>query len=518
MLTLSTLPPPREPLLAPRRLRAASALSGPEAKVHYDPALVRFTTDPTGSPTLAVPPSIDTGLYSGHFKEPAVSTPTPSPFWEQVGLIPPPGYGVSIGNNASLEFVMGVRSRDLDINVSDAVRDFSIGFVASLLSGELTTPLPLGQIEITAQGASGRGYECCRTKERALIEHWDYVSTYVRNYASMPPPLFTYMHKAGEVLTSQKVASQVRPIIFPPLHFYCLQKVHTQLLDDRIKASPAWFSYGKSVLRDHFTVVARKLQSYNYLFKGDCTKFDSSIGPWAFGVVRDIRKALAHSSSHEALDFIYDALSLKLVQLPTTHVVRDTRQPSGQACTTSDNSLFHAFVIAGAYATHFLEKKGRLPRHYEVHDALGVFLYSDDHIGATDDAEFALYSTRSRLYLQFGCILKKDDDQVGGFLSEYTYLGGALTPHPMFPDNWCYLYNDPLLLRLLPLQCLRSSQAEIAQALRSYAILLAPSPERYAELSALICHLKTLPGWHVDIPYPSRDVVLSSYFELESSV
>lgn len=428
----------------------------------------------------------------------------------------PKTHSITVGNDASLTFNASVRSRTLTWDVPEVFRSWGIKFVTSLLDGALTKPVALGDVEMTNQGASGRGYECCRTKEAALCQHWDAIEYYCKNYRTAPPPIFTYMHKNGEVLPNAKAASQVRPIVYPPTHFYCLQKIHTQELDDRIKKTPVFFSYGKSVLKTHFHDVAQRLSYYTTLFKGDCTKFDSGIGPDAFSVICDIRKQLSDPVSHPALDYIYANLSHKIVQYPTTHLVLDTRQPSGQACTTSDNSLFHAFVVSTAFAMHWHEKHGVLPLIGEVHRNLGMFLYSDDHIGATNVPSFSLFETRSRLYNRFGCTLKKDDDQVGGHLSEYVYLGGRFTPHPHLPRFWCYYYDDPNLLRLLPLQTYNSNQVEICQTLASYATLVAPNAAAYAKVKELANRLSRLPAWFAHFEIPSRDAILSSYTNLES--
>lgn len=512
--------PPAPPALPPALPPLSKSPRG-EAKGHRDPLDVPVWTSPSvqASEITWVPPSPDLVRgYSGFVSQSKPAVLRTSPYFDAIGVVPPTGYTITTGNDASLTFNATVRSRLLRWDVPDSVRAFGIGFVVSLLGGGLTNPVPTGSIEMTNSGASGKGYDCCRTKQIALTNHWSEVCDYVQNYRRHEPPIFTYMHKKGEILPTFKADNQTRPIVYPPTHFYVLQKVHTQELDKRMKESRTWFSYGKSVLRGHFNEIAYSLQTYRHLFKGDCTKFDSSIGPSAFSVIRDIRKALSSTRSHDALDFVYDVLSSKLVQYPTTHLIFDDRQPSGQACTTSDNSLFHAFVISASYALHFETINGRLPTIGEVHDKLCVYLYSDDHIGATTDSAFSTFACRSALYARFGCTLKADDDQSGGNLQDYVYLGGSFVRHPHLRQFYVYHYIDELIFDLLPLTTARHTQAEIAQTLCSLAQLIATSEEKYNKVHQLVGALRSLPGWTVAISLPSREILLSSYLQLETNV
>lgn len=502
--------------------KAGALVAEMHEKAHQDPFAVRIYPSPPPSwslspPPWLPPPSVPIFGYSGHVEIPKLIHLDKHCFFAMLGMSATPGFSVTAANWPSLTYSQEIRSRQLDWQVPDDIREVAIRYVCSLLDGGLSTPIALGDVIITSQGASGKGYECCRTKSSAMSYHFDTLADYSLRYRQLPRPVFTYMHKKGEVLPDTKAKTQVRPVIYPPFHFYVLQKVHSQQLDERMKRCSSWFSYGKSVLRSHFTDIARGLLDYEHLFKGDCTKFDSSIGPNAFNVIRDIRKRLSTPSSHDALDFIYATFASKLVQLPSTHVVEDSRQPSGQACTTTDNSLFHAFVLSGAYAMHFRATTGRLPTLGEISANLQVYLYSDDHIGATNDSLFASYAVRSSLYSKFGCDLKAADDQVGGYLSEYVYLGGRFTCHPQLDGYWVYEYDSEDLFGLLPLQCRGQSQLEILQTLASYARLVAPSEEKYNRLVQLKNALVMLPGWYADCVIPSRQSVLSDFIGLESS-
>lgn len=426
-------------------------------------------------------------------------------------------YSITIGNEASVNYNLTMRNRPLHHDVPNHIRKMAIDFIASMLDGELTSPVAIGDVELTPQGASGIGYSCCANKSQALRNHWDSCFEYAENYHSHPPPLWTYMHKKGEALTKAKSETMVRPIIYSPMHFYILQKIHSQVLDDRMKTKKnTWFSYGKNVLGSHFSDIWTNLSMYSTLFKGDCTKFDSGIGAAAFGVIRDIRKKLASKRSYAALDFIYAQLSKKYVRLPNSAIVRDSRQPSGQACTTSDNSLYHAYVIVASYLMSCEDRGiGIADYHTLVVNNLHVYLYSDDHIGSTNDPHFSSYEVRSSYYARFGLLLKKEDDQVGGYITEYTYLGGEFTPLPHYDQRYGYCYRNPDLLPLLHLTTYRSSKDEVLQTLHSYARICSLDKKLFLRIRQLHNGLRALDGWPESPDIPSRQSMISAFCSLE---
>lgn len=434
-----------------------------------------------------------------------------------VGVPTTDKYMITVGNDASVDYNLAMRTRPCQHSIPQHIRNMAINYVVSMLDGALTKPVPLGDIELTPQGASGIGYSCCANKITALRNHWDVCLEYSRNYKSHSPPLWTYMHKKGEALKKEKAENMVRPIIYSPMHFYTLQKIHTQELDDRIKTRRnTWFSYGKNVLGRHFTDVWSELSGYSTLFKGDCTKFDSGIGPDAFSVICDIRKRLSAKTSHEALDFIYTTLSQKYIRLPNSAIVRDTRQPSGQACTTSDNSLFHCFVLVASYLLSCEDRGIQLgDYHARVRDNLHVFLYSDDHIGATNDLYFSQFEVRAKYYALFGLLLKREDDQVGGYITSYTYLGGLFSPLPHLPGCYGYSYNDPDLLPLLHLVTFKSRKDEVLQTLHSYARICALDKRKYLRVKQIHDSLRALPGWPDSPDIVSRAAVISAFCSLE---
>lgn len=97
-------------------------------------------------------------------------------------------YSITEGNDASVEYNLDMRRRPLCHNVSPRIRAMAIDFVCSMLDGALTKPVSIGEIEITPQGASGLGYECCHNKQLALRNHWEECISYSANYHSYPPP------------------------------------------------------------------------------------------------------------------------------------------------------------------------------------------------------------------------------------------------------------------------------------------------------------------------------------------
>lgn len=498
-------------------MRATELYSSQSEKRHWQPFSVPLFSQPRADKRYCIlsPEVTVIGYHPFDQRTSSAMERLPHPALLRAGIVDTGRYVLTTGNEESLQYALEHRNLHLDWALPQFIEDYCVGFVASQLDGPLTRVIPIGEVILTPQGASGMGYACCRTKTAALTNHWSDVTNYVNNYTDYPPPVFTYMHKKAEVLPREKARTRTRPIIYPPLHFYMLQKVVTQECDDRMKSCPNFFSYGKSVLGRHFSQIAAKLLSYDTLYKGDCKRYDSCVSRDAFRVICAIRKRLAVPEAHPILDFIYEQLSGKMVALPDGRVVYDTRQASGQACTTTDNSLFHCFVVAATYSMHFFERKGRLPTYGEIEQQVAIFLYSDDHIGATNDPEYALFTRRSELYGRLGLVLSPDDDQVGGHISEYIYLGGRFAPHPDLPEYWCYLYEDSDLLEQLLVASALSTEPDIAMALASYARILAVDPRKYNEIVSLARRLQMQPTWTTQISIPRRNLVLTSFLSLE---
>lgn len=428
--------------------------------------------------------------------------------------------GITTGNDDSLIFALTARTRPLPSSFpEDSIGShrLAMSYVLELLSGAPTMPVPMGDVQVTFDGSTGFGYNCCHDKRAALLNHWDECALYLTSYREAPPPVWTFMHKRDEVLPRAKCLTRTRPIIYPPLHFYMLQKVHTQELDERMKRVGRVFAYGIRVLNEGFTEICSELLEREHLFKGDCSQFDASVGPAAFGVICQIRKALADPQSHDALDFVYSQLSSKEIVLPSGQVVLDTRQPSGQACTTSDNSLFHAYVLFRSYIQHVHACSGRVPSYTELFSHLSVFLYSDDHIAATDDPTFCRFDIRRLYYESFGLVLKPDDDMSGGVIYDYTFLGGRFVDHPFATGRYVYEYDDPDWFDYFLARTGYMTQRDIAMSICSYARIVAPSETKYGRLAALSNALSTSVGWHATIDLPSRRSILDAAAGFERS-
>lgn len=502
---------------AARSLRASEPPGSASEKRHWQPFSLPLFSQPRVD-RIFCPLDPGVAVIGYHPFDQRVSSGVerqPHPALLRAGLCDTGRYVLTTGNDESLQYALEHRNASINWDLPRFIEEYCVGFVAAQLDGPLTRAIPIGEVILTPQGASGMGYSCCRTKTAALANHWSDVTDYIDNYADAPPPVFTYMHKKSEVLPREKARTRTRPIIYPPLHFYMLQKTVTQECDERIKNCHEYFSYGESVLGNHFSRIATKLLSYDVLYKGDCKRYDSCISRDAFRVVCSIRKRLAVPFAHPILDFVYEQLSGKMVALPDGRIVYDTRQASGQACTTTDNSLFHCFAVAATYSMHFYQRKGRLPSYGEIERDVAVFLYSDDHIGATNDPEYASYERRRELYARLGLILSQDDDLVGGHISEYTYLGGRFAPHPDLPAYWCYLYDDFDLLEQLLVASAHSTEPDIAMALASYARIVAVDPRRYNEIVSLARRLELQPTWTTQINIPRRSLVLANFLSLE---
>lgn len=221
------------------------------------------------------------------------------------------------------------------------------------------------------------------------------------------------------------------------------------------------------------------------MFKGDATKFDSTVREFAFGLICDVRKRFAPSESHDALDFIYSVLSNKVVVLPSGELVEDSCQPSGQACTTSDNSIFHALVVLYCAARR-LRQQSLAVNWENVNNLLTISLYSDDHVGATNDDVFGSYLFRKECYAEMGVLLKEEDDLLvaSSEMQQLVFLGGRFAPYGN-PAPYVYYFDDPYALENLHLALHGRTPTEALQTITSYAELLAYNPKRYNKLVRL---------------------------------
>lgn len=420
--------------------------------------------------------------FSGEF----TSDYTFSGAWSDIlrdhGVEPPSQHGLSRGCVGAVNSSVAIRRLPQTFNPVPADLELAKKLlIQSLLPFSREPPTLLGDIEITPHGASGVGFECCSTKVKAALNHYFDIHDYCNRYRDYPAPLFRYNHKESEVLPVKKLrCDNLRAIVFPPTHFYMLQKVHTQKLDTYLKSgSHPWFAYGCSPIRGYMNKLATRFKDYSLVFKGDATKFDSSIRGPAFSLIRDIRIALSPTDSADALTYIYEVLSNKQVVLPSGEIVLDDCQPSGQACTTSDNSLYHALILYYA-AVRRLRALGSRINQQTVDSLLTVSLYSDDHVGATNDAVFGSYEFRRMCYAEMGVTLKLDDDLTvpSGEIEKLTFLGGSF--HPLGnPFPYVYAFADPDAIPCLHLTMHRSKPSEVLQTLCSYAELLAYSKKKY---------------------------------------
>lgn len=387
--------------------------------------------------------------------------------------------GLSRGSRAAVEYNLGLRSRVIDYDYDPALLDLAVELmVQSLPDFTKVEPTFLGDVVYAADGATGCGFECCNSKEKAVREHFEQIHRYTQEYRELSPPLFRYMHKEHEVLPEKKITSQqIRAIVFPPMHFYCLQKCHTQVLDNALKkACHPWIAYGISLIRGGMHSIAMQLKSKRILFKGDCTKFDTSVRSVALEAIKRVRQRVSHPSSHDALEFIYATLSNKSVVLPNSEVIMDGAQASGQACTTSDNCIWHCIVL---YAMCILRLRslGCPVTLANCHSLLIAKIYADDHVASTNDAVLSEFSFRQKVYASFGLTLKEEDDLVTQDISLLTFLGGTF--HMTEHQQYVYRYHDQSAIPNLHIALEGQTPAEVLQTLTSYAELFAADEQNF---------------------------------------
>lgn len=435
-----------------------------------------------------------------------------SDFLLTLGIPAPTEHLLSVGSLKSIAYNMSLRRLPQSISSRSDLMNIALHMLSSRFAVVHSLPL-LGDLEITALGASGIGYECCKDKRAASVNHYDDIMGYIEDPKG--DILWRYMHKEGEVLPKVKVhEDKTRPIIYSPMHFYIYEMMHVSELDKQIKAGVfPWFSYGQSVTRGHFNDIALSLSRYDILFKGDCSKFDSTVGPFWFDILCDFRKRLSSSLYHKGLDHVYSTIKNKKIVLPTGLIVEnDSRQPSGRAATTSDNSIVHALTVLTLVLKRLHELQ--LPLTWQsVNRIFTIYLYSDDHIAAANDETLASFSYRKSHYQSLGMTLKEEDDQVGGKLQDYVYLGGRFF-YDRFNQKWGYDYADSSLLSCLHLTTHNSSVIEFSQTLISYMEICCFDKQNYRSILSIYEQLRVS---HPYLPQPpSREYLINCQFLHES--
>lgn len=432
----------------------------------------------------------------------------------------PKTHGLSMGTVAAVNFNIGIRTRVQTLQPDEKLLDVAFKMLTStLIDYSHEAPTYLGDVYITPQGASGIGFECCSNKATAVLNHYEEIHDYTLNYRKYPQPLFRYNHKEREILPAKKILSDTtRAIIFPPTQFYMLQKMHTQKLDTALKLGfHPWFAYGCSPTRGFLNELANRFAKYKYVFKGDATKFDSTIRAFAFKWICKVRKTLSPHSSHDALDYIYEVLSHKHVVLPTGEMIVDECQPSGQACTTSDNSIWHALIFYYC-ACKRLREMGKALTLENVDSLATVSLYSDDHVAATNDERFASYQFRKDCYAELGAMLKEEDDLVAPVeeIHRLVFLGGRFVPLGD-PYPFVYGFDEKEAIPCLHLGLDKKNPDEAVQTLASYAELLAYDKNRFEKIRSIHArivqeHMRGRPVPHL----PGREYYLGLQQGFES--
>lgn len=368
-------------------------------------------------------------------------------------------------------------------------------------------------VDISKQGSSGVGFECCSNKERAYLNHYSAISWFTDNYRSAPEPIAKYMHKI-EVLPIKKIIQDLtRPIIYTPATFYFLQKKHTQEMDDYMKTGQLPFvAYGINLYGGGMNGVAARMNRKLFKFKGDCEKFDSTVRRKLFHLIYKLRKRLMPLSSKDALNYIRDYLSDHPIVLPDGSVIRDLSQISGQACTTSDNCLGHLIVVV-YMALVRLSEMGKKPTSRNVLELLDFSMYADDHVGATDDERLASYVFRKEIYAEFGVVLKESDDLVTTDITDLTFLGGRF--HYLEGYNrYIYSYDsDPLASFWIEAKG-RSDDQNLA-ALMSYAQLRPHDEEFFSKIKTAYNKLKEQPHLALSPALSHRNYYIRNSLGLE---
>lgn len=338
------------------------------------------------------------------------------------------------------------------------------------------------QFEITATGASGVGYECCKDKGSVFLNHGLDLEHYLANYRSLPRPLAKYMHKV-EILPKKKSANDLtRSIIYFPTHFYALQLMHTQAQDAALKSgSHPFVAVGKSLFGGNMNRLAQAIKQFLYKLKGDITGFDASMRRFIMSLICEVRKATCDPASADALDFIYDVLSDHEVVLPDGTVVKDFAQTSGQACTTTDDTIAHLIVIF--YMILCRLRANNLPLDLRTVYQYAFFsIYADDHVAATNDATLASFAYRASQYALFGLTLKPEDDLVTESVEELTFLGGYFR---LVNGKYVYHYASDELEGAWLIGSSGRKPLETANAMLSTILLRGSDPGHHSRWSSI---------------------------------
>jgi len=367
-------------------------------------------------------------------------------------------------------------------------------------------------LKITKDGSSGIGYECCSTKLKCVVNHKPHWQSYLKDPRSHPAPLFKYMTKVESLPATKVKNDDLRPIIFPPFHFYLLQLCYTQDLDSKLKAGCHPFVFvGRNPLGPDFNTLAHKLDTFAYKFKGDITKFDASFKRSCFELVYRIRSTLLSGGDPGILDFVCSVLHTHHVVLPDGTVIMDYSETSGQACTTTDNCLLHLIVVYYMICSRLRQLNMTITPD-SIRSFAHYSIYSDDHVAATNDAVFASFEFRSSIYAQFNLTLKKIDDLVTTNVTDLTFLGGRFKA---YEDKFVYYYDDNELVSSWMVNASGRWPSENANAILSTIQLRCSDKDHYLIWSGIFNAYCAL---HSGKPLPHKGVAPSWFHFLYSQL
>jgi hypothetical protein len=361
-----------------------------------------------------------------------------------------------------------------------------LNIALSLLKDSFTTapstPVKLWNVEVTVNGASGPGFECCPNKGKALMAHTAEILDYLENYRTYPRPMFRAMIKKEKLPLEKNILDRPRLIVYPPTHFYALQSVVTQEFDEFLKKQGhPWVFYGTSLMAGGMHRLANALYAFKIFFKGDVSKFDSSVRRFMMTLIAELRKSVSPPEAHDQLDFIYDTLSENLVVLPDGSVINWNSQPSGSRTTTSDNCLAHLIILFYMCVKRLTE----LNRELNLQNlyALAFFaIFSDDHVASTSDPLLSTFEYRKSVYDLFGFDLKKEDDLVTTDLSELTFLGGKFVKHS---NKYVYYYDSELLATTFHVGHFNRPPLDTANSILSLILLRCADNKTYEQWSQI---------------------------------
>ncbi len=294
---------------------------------------------------------------------------------------------------------------------------------------------PLEHVDFRTDANAGKVaklYFGCQNKEEFVTQHWDLVLLYwkiahLTNY----PSLWTQSGKV-EMLKLKKILDQnIRAFTICPVDLFFAIAALSQDFNETLCKFHNISPIKHGITLDHRGFVdMMKEMAYEcgIVIEGDCVKYDSTLIPFLFDFVKEIRYfcwdkiGMSESEWWSRINFYYSDVLIAFLSQSTGDIFEKILgNPSGFPNTTDDNCIIH--VVQQCHQVRKLTGKSFMSlykKHYTP------ALYADDHVITVSNTYapiFGPYEQRAAAYADVGMSLDETKDFVSNDFENHVFLG-----------------------------------------------------------------------------------------------